>query len=378
MKKLGFTLIELLAVIVILAIIALITTPLITGIVGKAKKGGAESSALGWIDAVGKNVMAILVQEPDAVQELNSLSGRYSVSDLPGLANVKGQKPDDGWVEFEKGQIVDYSLVYGDYRVTPKDGNPSKAVAIKKDSFIPAVVYRNNNKITFKGMSIKEDKLSYYTLVVHHLKTEASDEFNEDIRSYATLDECNSEKATKISEYEDAELICEKTSYKGIKDDYVEDYNDLNTKSFLKHNVNTTTGLIESTEVCVYNEKFTTNGSHLLCLNEDNSNRTNVTKMYDYFKIEFEDGSDWKNHSEYSNVSTDGCSNLAMNDSTDCAITNGYNNNDPNDIVVAVAYQKSYEFPYIATGSIRGNQFIGNHYGAKYKCYIIDGQALCE
>ena len=79
-----------------------------------------------------------------------------------------------------------------------------------------------------------------------------------------------------------------------------------------------------------------------------------------------------------SNVSTDGCSNLAMNDSTDCAITNGYNNNDPNDIVVAVAYEKSYEFPYIATGSIRGNQFIGNHYGAKYKCYIIDGQALCE
>ncbi len=43
MKK-GFTLIELLALIVILAIIALIAVPTITGIVEKAKKGGAESS----------------------------------------------------------------------------------------------------------------------------------------------------------------------------------------------------------------------------------------------------------------------------------------------------------------------------------------------
>ena len=42
MKK-GFTLIELLAVIVILAIIALISTPMILGIIEKAKKRGAES-----------------------------------------------------------------------------------------------------------------------------------------------------------------------------------------------------------------------------------------------------------------------------------------------------------------------------------------------
>ena len=130
MKK-GFTLIELLAVIVILAIIALIALPLITGVVEKARKGSIESSALGWIDAVGKNVMAILVQEPDAVQDLSSLSGRYSVSNLSGLDNVKGQKPNDGWVEFDKGQIIDYELQFGDYTVTPKDDNPSKAVAVK-------------------------------------------------------------------------------------------------------------------------------------------------------------------------------------------------------------------------------------------------------
>ena len=51
MKK-GFTLIELLAVIVILAIIALIATPTILGVVETARKGAAESSVLGYIDAV--------------------------------------------------------------------------------------------------------------------------------------------------------------------------------------------------------------------------------------------------------------------------------------------------------------------------------------
>ena len=51
MKK-GFTLIELLAVIVILAIIALIATPIILGIIEDARKGSIEASANGYIDAV--------------------------------------------------------------------------------------------------------------------------------------------------------------------------------------------------------------------------------------------------------------------------------------------------------------------------------------
>lgn len=45
MKNKGFTLIELLAVIVILAIIALIATPIILGIINDARKGSAEESA---------------------------------------------------------------------------------------------------------------------------------------------------------------------------------------------------------------------------------------------------------------------------------------------------------------------------------------------
>ena len=43
----GFTLIELLAVIVILAIIALIATPIILNMISKARKSAAKDSALG-------------------------------------------------------------------------------------------------------------------------------------------------------------------------------------------------------------------------------------------------------------------------------------------------------------------------------------------
>ena len=55
MKKKGFTLIELLAVIVILAIIALIATPLVLKYIEKAREEAAIASAYAYIDAYEKN-----------------------------------------------------------------------------------------------------------------------------------------------------------------------------------------------------------------------------------------------------------------------------------------------------------------------------------
>ena len=52
MKEKGFTLIELLAVIVILAIIALIATPIILGIIKDSKEESNKRSAELYIDAV--------------------------------------------------------------------------------------------------------------------------------------------------------------------------------------------------------------------------------------------------------------------------------------------------------------------------------------
>ena len=54
----GFTLIELLAVIVILAIIALIATPLILNVIDQAREGAAKNSAYGYANAV-ENYLAL-------------------------------------------------------------------------------------------------------------------------------------------------------------------------------------------------------------------------------------------------------------------------------------------------------------------------------
>ena len=115
MKK-GFTLIELLAVIVILAVIALIATPMILGVIETSKESSAKVSAYGYIDAVETQVA---INQLDA-NKTNIEDGVYEVEDLKntyGLV-VKGELPtSNSWVKIEKGQVVDYSLKIGEYVV---------------------------------------------------------------------------------------------------------------------------------------------------------------------------------------------------------------------------------------------------------------------
>ena len=116
MKRKGFTLIELLAVIVILAVISLIATPMILGVIETSKESSAKVSAYGYIDAVETQVA---INELDA-NKTNIEDGVYEVEDLKntyGLV-VKGELPtSNSWVKIEKGQVVDYSLKIGEYVV---------------------------------------------------------------------------------------------------------------------------------------------------------------------------------------------------------------------------------------------------------------------
>lgn len=128
----GFTLIELLAVIVILAIIALIATPIILDVIDTAKKGAKESSALGYIDAVEKQVMLAQVD----TSAIKIPTGTYQVSVLSGndlKVEVKGEEPaNDGVVKIgTKGEVTQAWLTFDDYNVYY---NGEKAVATK-DAF---------------------------------------------------------------------------------------------------------------------------------------------------------------------------------------------------------------------------------------------------
>ena len=80
MKKKGFTLIELLAVIVILAIIALIATPIVINIISDAKKSSQEESIKMYAKAIEDGVANYLLRNPNkkevpTIEELQE--GKY-------------------------------------------------------------------------------------------------------------------------------------------------------------------------------------------------------------------------------------------------------------------------------------------------------------
>jgi len=115
MKK-GFTLIELLAVIVILAIIALIATPMILGVIDDAKQGAAKSSALGYIDAVEK---ATILAEVSPATYTAIPAGVYDVvldsatGEALAKISLKGAKPTAGYVVVgTDGSIVAAELYF--------------------------------------------------------------------------------------------------------------------------------------------------------------------------------------------------------------------------------------------------------------------------
>ena len=139
MKNKGFTLIELLAVIVILAIIALIATPTILGVVENARQGAAESSVLGFVDAVEKQSM---INEMDADTENDFSDANLTIPQLTGdkyKVSVKGQVPSEvgstsststtGTVSIVNGEVQTQYFKLGKYTIK-YDATTGKASAV--------------------------------------------------------------------------------------------------------------------------------------------------------------------------------------------------------------------------------------------------------
>ena len=87
MRKKGFTLIELLAVIIVLAIIALIATPIIFNVIENAKLKSLENSSYGVIDAVRTQYAENL---------LNSTNGQVKLNGNVTELTVAGEQPIEG------------------------------------------------------------------------------------------------------------------------------------------------------------------------------------------------------------------------------------------------------------------------------------------
>ena len=141
-NKKGFTLIELLAVIVILAIIALIATPIILNMIKNARKSAAKSSTLGFVDSVEYYADFRQAQAADSSIGLDDYEYDAPAGTCTKAANAtvwangtgvtatdacknfmgavesksKGKAPDSGSVTIDaNGRVTDASLVFGQF-----------------------------------------------------------------------------------------------------------------------------------------------------------------------------------------------------------------------------------------------------------------------
>ena len=147
-KNKGFTLVELLAVIVILALIALIATPIILNVINDAKKQAAKDSAYGYMDAVEKYIVSSELEDK-SIQD-----GTYSVEELNSMGvSVKGSTPDNGNIEIKEGAVKNYNLGIDGYAVS--NGEVKKVSTTKSFKNGTAVYY---NPETGKKCSESESK----------------------------------------------------------------------------------------------------------------------------------------------------------------------------------------------------------------------------
>ena len=97
MKKKGFTLIELLAVIVVLAVIALIATPIVLNLINTAKKGAAEQSVTGYVKAIENTIIK------DMINNKEVSDGNYKYNSIE--ADISGKRPTSGKYTVKNGKV---------------------------------------------------------------------------------------------------------------------------------------------------------------------------------------------------------------------------------------------------------------------------------
>ena len=142
-KNKGFTLVELLAVIVILALIALIATPIILNVINDAKKQAAKDSAYGYMDAVEKYIVS------SELEDESIPDGIYRVEDLNKKISVKGSTPDNGNIEIKNSSVKSYDIGIDGYVV--RNGKVEKVSTTKSFKNGTAVYYNPETETKCKS-----------------------------------------------------------------------------------------------------------------------------------------------------------------------------------------------------------------------------------
>ncbi len=125
MKK-GFTLIELLAVIVILGIIAVITTPLIMGVIEDARKNSAIQSVNGLLEA----------GEQYQIEGMMDGTGKKEIDLTSDDLEIKGSKPESGTLLIDTEGNMSIIAKYGNYCIEKKFLEEEPTIVTKEECTI--------------------------------------------------------------------------------------------------------------------------------------------------------------------------------------------------------------------------------------------------
>ena len=178
-NKYGFTLIELLAVIVVLAIIALIATPIVMNTIKRSKKGAAERSADNYI----KQVETAVAEERLNKNEV--LEGEYQITSDGNLCRDKsascsddnkikiemsGTKPTSGKIKITNGSVdqTSSSMTIGDYTVSY---NSTKKTYEATEKGTSTKTYANGEVVYFNVTT--GEKCSNYTETQSNIGTKS-------------------------------------------------------------------------------------------------------------------------------------------------------------------------------------------------------------
>ena len=104
MNSKGFTLIELLAVIVILAIIALIATPIVLGIINDSKESSNRVSATYIIDAVEQSYSMAYAVKQGAIPTVEEVRAYFNMDNATWEGNII--KTNDDSVSCEVVEVI--------------------------------------------------------------------------------------------------------------------------------------------------------------------------------------------------------------------------------------------------------------------------------
>ena len=153
MKNRGFTLIELLAVIVILAIIALITTPIVVGIIKDAKEKATIASTQNYIDAI-----ELAIMQKNMKGNIKNIDGNYTIvksgkqikkGDFLIDINYDGSEFNEGTVEIKNQKVealyANINNLYSSFKDSDIKLFKEKAILIEGREFNSIIKNLANN-----------------------------------------------------------------------------------------------------------------------------------------------------------------------------------------------------------------------------------------